>query len=115
MYQTVDASRFRLSGGDKLTTAPVPFKTGQWGYAVDDTGRMFFATAGNERPVHDFQVPLIYGKIALPGELAEKFTEVYGLVKLTDMQGGPLRVATGGGLNPFTGCPGPCVHGGALL
>src|SRR5258706_5995292 len=71
---------------------------------------MISAAAGNERPAHDFQVPLIYGKIALPGELAEKFTEIYGLVKLTDMQGGPLRVATGGGLKPVTRCARPCLY-----
>jgi mono/diheme cytochrome c family protein len=114
MYQTVDGTRFRLTG-DKLTTSQLPFKTGQWGYAVDDTGRMIFATAGAERPAHDFQAPLIYGKIALPGELADKFTEVYGLVKLTDMQGGPLRIAPGGGLNRFTGCAGPCIYRGDAL
>jgi mono/diheme cytochrome c family protein len=114
MYQTVDPIRFRYTAG-KLTTGPIPFKTGQWGYAVDDTGRMIFATAGNERPAHDFQVPLIYGKITLPGELADKFTEVYGLVKLTDYQGGPPRVGPGGGLNRFTGCAGPCIYRGDAL
>jgi mono/diheme cytochrome c family protein len=114
MYQTVDPTRFRYVGG-KLVTDRVPFKTGQWGYAVDDAGRMIFATAGAERPAHDFQVPLIYGKIPLPNELADKFTEVYGLVKLTDMQGGPLRISPGGGLNHFTGCAGPCIYRGDAL
>ncbi|MDB5320083.1 MAG: hypothetical protein JWN40_1714 [Phycisphaerales bacterium] len=114
MYITVDPIRFRYTAG-KLTTGPIPFKTGQWGYAVDDTGRMIFATAGNERPAHDFQVPLIYGKIGLPGELADKFTEVYGLVKLTDYQGGPPRVGPGGGLNRFTGCAGPSIFRGDAL
>jgi mono/diheme cytochrome c family protein len=114
MYQTVDPTRFRYIGG-KLTTEKLPFKVGQWGYAVDDAGRMIFATAGAERPAHDFQVPIIYGKIPLPGELADKFSEVYGLVKLTDMQGGPLRVWPAGGLNRFTGCAGPSIYRGDAL
>jgi mono/diheme cytochrome c family protein len=114
MYQTVDETRERFTRG-KLEIGAIPFKTGQWGYAVDDTGRMIFATAGSERPAHDFQVPLIYGKIPLPGELADKFTEVYGLVKLTDYQGGTPRVAPGGGLNRFTGCAGPCIYRGDAL
>jgi mono/diheme cytochrome c family protein/glucose/arabinose dehydrogenase len=114
MYQTVDDTRFHYSDG-KLTTEKLPGKVGQWGYAVDDTGRMIFATAGAERPAHDFQVPLIYGAINLQGELAKDFTEVYGLVKLTDYQGGPVRVAPGGGLNRFTGCAGPSIYRGDAL
>jgi mono/diheme cytochrome c family protein len=114
MYQTVDDTRFHYSNG-KLEKEKLPERVGQWGYAVDDVGRMIFATAGAERPAHDFQVPLIYGPINLPGELAPNFTEVYGLVKLTDYQGGTGRVAPGGGLNRFTGCAGPSVYRGDAL
>lgn len=114
MYQTVDDTRFHYANG-KLDKEKLPEKVGQWGYAVTDTGGMIFATAGAERPAHDFQVPLIYGPINLPGELAPNFTEVYGLVKLTDYQGGPGRVAPGGGLNRFTGCAGPCIYRGDAL
>jgi mono/diheme cytochrome c family protein len=114
MYQTVDDTKFRYTTG-KLETAKVPFRTGQWGYAMDDTGRLIFATAGGENPAHDFQVPLQYGKISLPGEQAPGFTEVFGLVKLSDYQGGTGRVAPGGGLNRFTGCAGPSVFRGDAL
>ena len=114
MYHTVDQTRFRYTRG-KVEVDRLPFKTGQWGYGVDDVGRLYFSTAGSERPAHDFQVPLTYGQIALKGELAPDFTKVYPLVKLADVQGGPGRVSPGGGLNRFTGSAGPSIYRGEAL
>jgi putative membrane-bound dehydrogenase-like protein len=124
MYQTVDQHRLRFaprlsspkSGGKlEVDTKSIPFKIGQWGYATTDDGRMIFATAGAERPAHDFQVPLIYGKMTAPKELADKFTECYPLVKFSDVQGGPTRVWPDGGLNRFTGTAGPSIYRGDAL
>lgn len=116
MYQTVDPHRLRLAGGKlEVDTKSIPFKIGQWGYATTDDGRMIFATAGAERPAHDFQVPLIYGKVTAPKELADKFTECYPLVKFSDVQGGPIRVWPDGGLNRFTGTAGPSIYRGDAL
>jgi mono/diheme cytochrome c family protein len=114
VYQTAEAERFRYKDG-KFEMAKLPYGTGQWGVAMDDTGRLIFASAGAERPAHDFQVPMTYGRISLRDEVPTLFTEVYPRLKLTDVQGGPKRLWPGGGLNHFTGCAGPSIYRGDAL
>jgi mono/diheme cytochrome c family protein len=116
MYQTVDQHRLRFAGGKLVVEAnAIPFKTGQWGYATRDDGGMILTMAGTERPAHDFQAPLVYGRLPLPNELADKFTQCFPLVKLADVQGGPKRVWPAGGLNHFSGTAGPSIYRGDAL
>jgi mono/diheme cytochrome c family protein len=114
IYVTHQKERFRFTRG-KIEKEAIPFDKGQWGLAMDDTGRLIFATAGNERPAHNFQVMPQYGEIDLPGQLADGFTEVFPLTKLTDVEGGTKRLKPGGGLNVFTACAGGSVYRGEAL
>ena len=114
MYITNDVTRFRFTHG-KIETDKLPFTAGQWGMAMDDTGRLILSTAGNEIPAHDFQANWQYGKIRMAGELAEGYQDIFPILRLTDVQGGILRLKPGGGLNHFTGCAGPSVYRGDAL
>jgi mono/diheme cytochrome c family protein len=114
VYQTAENERFRYQDG-KFEMGKLPMSSGQWGIAMDDTGRLIFAEAGAERPAHDFQVPLQYGPISFKGEVPTEFNQVYPLLRLTDVQGGPTRLWPDGGLNHFTGCAGPSVYRGDAL
>ena len=114
VYQTAENERFRYKDG-KFVMGKLPMSSGQWGIAMDDTGRLIFAEAGAERPAHDFQVPLQYGPISFKNEVPTEFTAVYPLLRLTDVQGGPQRLWPDGGLNHFTGCAGPSIYRGDAL
>ena len=114
IYVTAQNERFRFTHG-KFEKASLPFRPGQWGIAMDDTGRLIFNSAGGERPAHNFQVMPQYGDIDLSNELTPDFTRVYPIEHLTDVEGGPTRLYPGGGLNRFSGCAGPCVFRGDAL
>jgi mono/diheme cytochrome c family protein len=114
LYVTNQDERFRFTRG-KIEKEQLPFHPGQWGIATDDTGRLIFATAGSERPAHNFQVMPQYGDINLPGQLGDDFTEVFPIEHLTDVQGGLPRLKPGGGLNRFTACCGGSIYRGDAL
>ena len=111
MYITHDTTRFRFANG-KIETDKMAHSAGQWGMAMDDTGRMIFSTAGGEKPAHDFQAPLIYGKVQFKEELSADYQDIFPVIRLTDVQGGPKRLKPTGGVNHFTGCAGPSVFRG---
>ncbi|HET6247995.1 MAG TPA: c-type cytochrome [Tepidisphaeraceae bacterium] len=114
VYTTVEPTRYRFTGG-KVETEKLAANLGQWGLAFDDTGRTFFNTAGGENPGFGFQVNPVYADIRLRDELSKGFVEVYPLLKMTDVQGGPGRLWPGGGLNHFTGCAGGSIYRGDAL
>ncbi len=106
MYVTYTARRYRWDG-DRIIAEDLPSGSGQWGVTHDDVGRNFFCTGGGENPAMDFQRPLVYGKISLPGEQAPGFREVFPLVAIPDVQGGGGRYRKDElTLNNFTGCAG---------
>ena len=114
IYVTNQSERFRYTRG-KMEKEPLPFHPGQWGIAMTDTGQVIFATAGSERPAHNFQVMPQYGELGLPGELARDFEKIYPIENLTDVEGGLPRLRPEGGLNRFSGCAGPCIYRGDAL
>ena len=114
MYITHDSTRFRFTRGT-IETDKLAYNAGQWGMAMTDTGRLILSSAGNENPGHDFQANWKYGKIRMAGELAEGYNDVFPALRLTDVQGGPMRLKPTGGLNHFTGCAGPSVYRGDAL
>jgi len=114
IYITADNTRFHYKDG-KLETGTVRGGGGQWGLAVEDTGRMILHEAGGENPGHGFQVPRLYGDIKLKNEWSSDFATVYPLLKFTDVQGGPGRLSPGGGLNHITGCAGGSIYRGDAL
>jgi mono/diheme cytochrome c family protein len=113
MYITADGVRYRYTRGKWESSSVAGL--GQWGLALDDTGRTYFNTAGGENPGFGFQVNPMYGDIRLRGELADHFVDAYPLLKMTDVQGGPGRLWPGGGLNHITGCAGGSVYRGDAL
>nr|WP_186776322.1 cytochrome C [Rubripirellula reticaptiva] len=114
IYTTYSQHRLRLSNG-KVIQEPLPYGAGQWGLTQDNVGRMFFSTAGGENPAHNFQQPIVYGKLDLPGEQADGFREVYPIDNVPDVQGGLKRVRDDGSLNWFTGCCGQSIYRGNRL
>ena len=114
IYTTYSAHRYRFTGG-AVRREPLPFGSGQWGLGKDDVGRLFYSTAGGETPAMDFQRPAVYGRIRLPGEVPQRFKEVFPLVEIPDVQGGRGRVRSNDTLNHFTGCAGQSVFRGDRL
>ncbi len=114
IYTTVEPTRYRYTRG-KVETEKLNAHLGQWGIALDDEGRTFFNTAGGEDPGFGFQVNPVYADVRLKDEKAPGFVTVYPLLKFTDVQGGPQRLAPGGGLNHFTGCAGGSIYRGDAL
>jgi mono/diheme cytochrome c family protein len=115
IYVTHDPTRFHYTSNGKLESGPTHANCGQWGLAVEDTGRMIFHEAGGENPGHGFQVPFLYGDIKLKNEWSPDFATVYPILKFTDVQGGPGRLSPGGGLNHMTACAGGSVYRGDAL
>ena len=66
-------TRYRFTGGKVVTEQLGSHQMGQWGLAIDDTGRIFCNTAGGENPGWGFQVSPVYQDIRLKGELADGF------------------------------------------
>jgi hypothetical protein len=81
----------------------------------DDVGRIFYSNAGGENPVTDFQRPILYGRISLPGEQAPGFREVFPIDNIPDTQGGRARLRGDNTLNRFTASCGQSVYRGDRL
>jgi mono/diheme cytochrome c family protein len=127
IYISSDGQRFRYTRG-KLEVDNIFSQFAQWGLAMDDMGKMFYSSAGYEKPAYDFQQPIIYGNLAQDGELAKDFTAVWPILQLPDVQGGlprarkadgPNGLSKDGGLpntlNRFTGCAGQSIYRGDAL
>lgn len=111
LYTTYSRHRYRFTDG-KVVREPLPHGSGQWGLTHDDVGRIFYSTAGGENPAMDFQRPIIYGQLTLPGEQASNFREVFPIDDVPDVQGGRGRVRADNSLNRFTGCCGQSIYRG---
>ena len=91
LYQTLNAYRLRLSGTNVIKENTPP-NGGQWGVAQDDYGKPWFVNASGEQGPTDYQAPFIYGPIKVKDEPSQEFMEVWPLVGLGDVQGGPHRL-----------------------
>ena len=111
LYTTYSAHRYRLTGG-KIIREATPHGAGQWGLTHDDVGRIFYSSAGGENPATDFQRPIIYGRISLPGEQASGFREVFPIDNIPDTQGGRGRLRQDNTLNRFTASCGQSIYRG---
>ena len=114
IYTTYSRHRYRFTGG-QVIQEPMPHGSGQWGLTHDDEGRIFYSTAGGENPAMDFQRPIIYGQLSLPGEQADGFREVFPIDNVPDVQGGLGRVRSDNTLNHFTGCCGQSIFRGTAM
>lgn len=111
LYTTYSPHRYRFTTG-KVVREPLPAGAGQWGLTHDDVGRIFYSTAGGENPAHDFQRPILYGRLSLPGEQAEGFREVFPIDDVPDTQGGRGRLRDDNTLNRFTASCGQSIYRG---
>lgn len=114
IYTTYSRHRYRATGGN-VVREPLPHGSGQWGLSHDDVGNLYYSTGGGENPAMDFQRPIIYGRIQMPGEKVRGFEEVFPLVHIPDVQGGRGRVRPNDTLNHFTGCAGQSIFRGDRL
>ncbi|MCR9200169.1 MAG: discoidin domain-containing protein [Planctomycetaceae bacterium] len=111
MYTTYSRHRYRFTGG-QIIREPLPHGAGQWGLTHDDEGRIFYSSAGGENPATDFQRPIIYGQLSLPGEQADNFREVFPIDDVPDTQGGRGRLREDNSLNRFTASCGQSIFRG---
>ena len=111
LYTTYSPHRYRFTRG-KVEREALPHGAGQWGLTHDDVGRVFYSSAGGENPATDFQQPIIYGRLALPGEQAPGFREVFPIDNVPDTQGGRGRLRNDNSLNRFTASCGQSVFRG---
>ena len=111
LYTTYSAHRYRFTTG-KVEKGSLPGGAGQWGLTHDDVGRIFYSSAGGENPATDFQQPMIYGRLSLPGEQAPGFREVFPIDNVPDTQGGRGRLRANNTLNRFTASCGQSIYRG---
>ncbi|MEX2214778.1 MAG: discoidin domain-containing protein [Phycisphaeraceae bacterium] len=114
IYETYSQHRYRFTTG-KVVREPLPHGAGQWGLTHDNVGRIFYSSAGGENPATDFQQPIVYGRIALPGEQASGFREVFPIDNVPDTQGGRGRLRADNTLNHFTASCGQSIYRGDRL
>lgn len=114
IYLTYENKRYRFTDG-KLEVQKISRGGGQWGLGRDNHGRLYYSAAGGEKPAFFFQQPIAYGALDLGGQEAEGFREVFPIADVPDVQGGPRRVNSRGGLNNFTGCAGQGIYRGDRL
>ncbi len=114
LYVTYTDRRYRYRDG-KISALPLPAGDGQWGMTHDDWGQCYYSRAGGEVVAANFQQNMQYGKLDLPGQLAEGFDECWPIDSIPDVQGGPARIRADNTLNHFTGCCGQVVYRGDRL
>ncbi len=114
VYTTYSNHRFRYKNG-MFERQKMPAGSGQWGIAKDDIGHLYYSTAGGETPVMDFQFPLVYGRMRIPGELPTNFRICYPIDNIPDVQGGRRRIRKDNSLNWFTGVAGQSIFRGDRL
>ena len=116
IYTSYNAYRLRWNGAGcaplKEPTAP---NGGQWGLSQDDHGKQWFI-GGAERGPLNFQQPIVYGAFNVDGQTGPDFSEVWPLVGLADVEGGPMRFRPADKtLNHFTSqCGSDIVRGDRL-
>ena len=111
LYTAMSAFRYRVVNG-RVISERMPASSGQWGLTHDNVGRLFYSFAGGENPAGDFQRPLVYGQIRLPGEQAPGFREVFPIDNIPDTQGGRGRLRANNTLNRFTASCGQSIFRG---
>ena len=114
LYLTYRSQRYRYTN-DKIEVQKIPRGSGQWGLTQDDWGRLYFSSAGGEKPAIDYQQPISYGSLNLSGQQEKNFSTVYPIANIPDVQGGAKRINRNGGLNHFTGGGGQSIFRGDRL
>ncbi|UXP32040.1 HEAT repeat domain-containing protein [Reichenbachiella agarivorans] len=115
LYLSKGNLRYRYTSGtlevDTMRSPP----NGQWGLTQDETGRMYYSSAGGEVPALGFQIHPVYGDLEMKGKWEEGFEKVWPVVGTPDVQGGSWRLREEGTLNHFTASCGQTLFLGDRL
>lgn len=91
LYTTYSSYRLRYnSNGPTLKEDTAP-NGGQWGLCQDNHGKPWYVNAGGERGPLNFQQPIVYGNFNVSDQFGPGYREVFPLVPIPDVQGGPKR------------------------
>ena len=91
IYTTYNAYRLRHNPNGLAFKEPTASNGGQWGLCQDDHGKPWFVNAGGEIGPLNFQQPIVYGRFSVPNQQPVGYREVFPLVGIPDVQGGPKR------------------------
>ncbi|MBU2912610.1 DUF7133 domain-containing protein [Reichenbachiella agariperforans] len=115
LYLSKGNLRYRYTSGtlevDTMRSPP----NGQWGLTQDETGRMYYSSAGGEVPALGYQIHPIYGDLEMNGKWEPGFEKVWPVIGTPDVQGGPRRLREDGTLNHFTASCGQTLFLGDRL
>lgn len=114
LYVTVTNKRYRIND-NKIISQNIRYGGGQWGLGQDETGRLYYSSAGGEKALFSFQYPIVYGTIPIEGSIEEGFSEVFPIETIPDVQGGKARLREDNTLNHITGIAGQSVYLGDKL
>ncbi|HVG14565.1 MAG TPA: hypothetical protein VM935_06380, partial [Chitinophagaceae bacterium] len=115
IYITYDLVRFRYSNGMLRADSIYSGTGGQWGVTHDDYGRLFFSSAGGERPLVRPHINPSYGALDFADQVDEEFQQVWPIIPTPDVQGGAKRMREDSTLNHFTASCGQSIYRGHTL
>lgn len=116
IYTTYNPFRLRWNPDGEMFTEPTAPNGGQWGLTQDNYGKPWFVNAGGEIGPINFQQPIVYGGFRLDGEVEPGYREVFPLVQIPDVEGGPRRFRPEDKtLNHFTATCGQVIFRGDRL
>ncbi len=115
MYMTYEPVRMKYINGKMEVDTIAGGVGGQWGLTHDNYGRLFFSSAGGEKPVLGFQINPIYGRLDFEDEFSPEFQQVWPIIATPDVQGGNARLRSNNTLNHFTASCGQSIFRGDRL
>jgi mono/diheme cytochrome c family protein/glucose/arabinose dehydrogenase len=116
IYTTYNAYRLRHNPDGQALKEPTAANGGQWGLCQDDHGKPWYVNAGGERGPLNFQQPIVYGAFNVRDQFSNDYSQVYPLVGIPDVQGGPKRFRPENNtLNHFTATCGAEIFRGDRL
>lgn len=115
MYLSSQGFRYRWEDGKMKRDTMLDNSSGQYGLTYDETGKLFYSSAGGEVIAQGFQQPTHYGPMRIEGQWEEGFEQPWPIIGTPDVQGGPKRIREDNTLNKFTGVSGQEIFLGDRL
>ncbi|TYA84190.1 DUF7133 domain-containing protein [Seonamhaeicola marinus] len=115
MYLSKGSVRYRFTHNKIETDTLLDAPSGQWGLTQDESGQMYYSSAGGENPALGFQRHPAYGTLELEGQKEKSFDSVWPIIGTPDVQGGLKRLREDGTLNHFTASCGQAIFLGDKL
>ncbi|MBC7653729.1 MAG: cytochrome C [Oligoflexus sp.] len=115
IYLTVSKVRYSYEKGKLVPETLYGNPIGQWGLGNDNYGRLYFSSAGGEKPILGFQQNNYYGNLDLKDQYDDEFQEPWPIIATPDVQGGLKRLRPDSTLNHFTSSNGQSIYRGDAL